>query len=425
MTWLQRHRIRHFLTNSIWILPSLGMVAAIAAVRMTHRLDEAMGLKSQFSPDGMRTLLGTLAGAIFTIVVFVCSALLIAVQLASASLTPRIITFVFRDRITKYSLALFVFIFTFSLAVLIRVDESAPKISSEVAVYGFMVSLVVFLFLIDHVGKSLRPNGCLRTVARLGRHVIEDVYPRHLDQSDTNAAVQFASIPRDGPCRTIANDRDGMVLALDVQGLRALAERADCVIELVPQVGDFVAVGDPLFRVFGVRPDPSAGALTRSVAIGQERTPEQDPTFAFRILVDVASKALSPAINDPTTAVLAIDQIHHLLRNVGGRSLEDERVRDATGRLRLVYRTPDWADFVKLAVTEIRQFGDESVQIARRLRAMLENLLHALPKGRAPLLQQELDLIRRSVEKAFPEPEDRALAGVSDMQGVGGKRSDG
>src|SRR6185369_5074569 len=112
-------------------------------------------------------------------------------------------------------------------------------------------------------------------------------------------------------------------------------------------------------------------------------TPEQDPTLAFRIMVDIASKALSPAINDPTTAVLAIDQIHHLLRNVGGRCLDEERVRDVTGRLRLVYRTPDWQDFVHLAVTEIRHFGGESIQIARRMRAMLENLIQCLPRERA------------------------------------------
>jgi uncharacterized membrane protein len=147
---------------------------------------------------------------------------------------------------------------------------------------------------------------------------------------------------------------------------------------------------------------------------------EQDPALVFRILVDIASKGLSPAINDPTTAVLAIDQIHHLLRNVGGRDLTDERVRDAAGRTRLVYRTPAWEDFVKLAVTEIRHFGGASIQIARRLKAMLENLIQTLPDERAPLLRQELALLHRSVEHLFPEAEDRVLAAGSDSQGMGG-----
>ena len=199
-----------------------------------------------------------------------------------------------------------------------------------------------------------------------------------------------------------------------------MAERADCVIEMVPEVGDFVAVGDPLFRVFRGGASLTAGDLRQSVAVGQERTLEQDPALAFRIMVDIASKGLSRAINDPTTAVLAIDQIHHLLRNVGSRRLDDERVRDAAGRVRLVYRTPAWEDFVQLAVTEIRHFGGR-IQIARRLRAMLENLIQTLPEGRRTLLREELSLLNRSAERFFPEPEDRALAAVSDFQGVGSR----
>jgi uncharacterized membrane protein len=254
----------------------------------------------------------------------------------------------------------------------------------------------------------------------LGRKVIEHVYPRPL--ADAQETVRESGDVLQGPATcTVTNLKDGVVLAFDIQGLVSLARRADCVIEMVPQVGDFVAIGDPLFRIFQGESTLAADALRETVAVGQERTMEQDPAFAFRIMVDIASKGLSPAINDPTTAVLAIDQIHHLLRNVGGRYLDDERVRDASGRVRLVYRTPAWTDFVQLAVTEIRHFGGESIQVARRLRAMLENLIETLPAQRAPLLQQELSLLHRSTERFFPEPEDRALAEVSDSQGVGSK----
>src|SRR5262245_11683680 len=89
-------------------------------------------------------------------------------------------------------------------------------------------------------------------------------------------------------------------------------------------------------------------------------------------------------------------------------------------RLRLIYRTPGWEDFVHLAVTEIRLFGGESIQVVRLLQAMLENLIQTLPEARAPLLRQELSLLHRSAERFFPDPEDRALAAVSDLQGVGG-----
>jgi uncharacterized membrane protein len=171
----------------------------------------------------------------------------------------------------------------------------------------------------------------------------------------------------------------------------------------------------------GAAARPAEDALRASIAVGQERTLEQDPTFPLRIMVDIALKALSPAINDPTTAVLALDRIHDFLRIVGNRYLGDGRIRDLKGRLRLVYPTPDWEDFVRLAATEIRHVGCTSIQIARRLRAMLEDLIQALPESRAALLRRELALLQRSVERSFDEPEDRALAGVRDWQGVGGK----
>src|SRR5262249_38673307 len=182
-----------------------------------------------------------------------------------------------------------------------------------------------------------------------------------------------------------------------------------------------VATGDPLFRVYRGGSTLPAGAVCESIAVGQERTLEQDPAFALRIMVDIASKGLFPAINDPTTAGRAIHQIHPLLRHVGNGCLADGGVCDAAGRLRLVYRTPDWEDFVRLAVTEIRHFGGESIQVARRLRAMLENLIQVLPEVRAALLREELALLHRSAERVFAEPEDRALAEVGDFQGVGGK----
>jgi uncharacterized membrane protein len=421
MTWLQRYRIRHYVTNSIWIGPVVGMVAALVSARILDTIEASLGWESRVGTDVAQALLGTLASSMFTFIVFVSSALLVAVQLASSQLTPRIIAIVFRDPVTKASLVVFVFTFTFALAVLVRIRTSVPPLTVHLAAYSCLASLGVFLYLIDHVGKALRPSGALWAVASLGREVIESVYLQRLsDPHPEQPAVP--DVLGETPTGTIANSRDGVVLAFDIPGLVALAERADCVLELVPQVGDFIADGDPLFRVFHGKAGFPLDAVKQSVAVGQERTLEQDPTFAFRIIVDVASKGLSPAINDPTTAVLAVDQIHHLLRNVGQRRLDDGRICDANGRLRLIYRTPNWDDFVQLAVTEIRQFGGASVQIARRMRAMLENLIQTLPEERRPLLQQELKLLHRSAERSFAEPEDRALADISDLQGVGGRQ---
>jgi uncharacterized membrane protein len=419
MTWLQRYQIRHYIGTSIWILPCLSMVGAVVVARLLHWIEGEMGWESSFQPDTARAVLGTMASAMFTFMVFVSSALLVAVQLASGQLTPRIIAIVFKDPVTKFSLTIFVFTFTFTLAVLVQIKTSVHLLTANVAAYGCLANLGVFLYLIDHVGRALRPSGALWVVASLGRRIIESVYPRRLAELPSKELAPALNLGQ--PASMIASRRDGVVLAFDIPGLVSLAQRADCVIEMVPQVGDFIAADDPLFRTFQGGTTLPAEALRHSVAVGQERTLEQDPTFAFRIMVDIACKGLSPAINDPTTAVLALDQIHHLLRNVGSRRLDDGRVCDTAGQLRLVYRTPDWDDFVRLAVTEIRHFGATSIQVARRLRAMLENLIQTLPEERTALLRRELEVLHRSAERFFTDPEDRALAEISDFQGVGGK----
>src|SRR5262249_29227701 len=319
MTWLQRYRVRHYVGNSVWILPVLSALVAIGTVRLLHWIEQQMGVVSPVDPATATAVLATMASSLFTSIVFVCTALLVAVQLASAALTPRIIALVFRDPITKFSLAMLVFTFTFSLSALIRIKATVPLLTAHTAAYASLVSLGVFFYLTDHLGKALRPSGALRAVAWIESKVIESVYPHRFTELQEGAGSEATPVPDGEPAATIPSIKDGVVLAFDQKGLLSLAQRGGCLIEMVPQVGDHVAVGDPLFRIFQGGATLSAETLWHSVAVGQERTPEQDPTFAFRIMVDIASKALSPAINDPTTAVLALDQIHSLLRKVGNR----------------------------------------------------------------------------------------------------------
>ena len=162
MSWLQRYRIRHYFANSIWIMPVLSIVLALAVVPLLHHLDQSLDWESGINPETVRTVLEMMASSMFTFIVFVCSALLIAVQLASTQLTPRIIALVFRDPVTKISLTIFVFTFTFSQAVLVRINTEVPTLSASLAAYSCIACLGVFLFLIDHVGKWLRPSGALR-----------------------------------------------------------------------------------------------------------------------------------------------------------------------------------------------------------------------------------------------------------------------
>jgi uncharacterized membrane protein len=286
-----------------------------------------------------------------------------------------------------------------------------------------MFSVGAGLFLIDYLAKELRPVRMLARTADRGRAVIEHVYPDFLSKlpGAGDDVLSSPRLPWREPGETVERvGRSMVLLAIDLKGIACLAREAGCVIDIVPQVGDFVARGDPLFRVHPALHGIPVSKLAASLAFGNERTYEQDPTFAFRVLVDVAAKALSPAINDPTTAVLAIDQIHHLLRQVGRRRLDTGEVRDPDGTLRVVFRTPDWEDFVLLALTEVRQYGSGSIQVARRLRAMLENLLGAVPPARAVLLRDQLRLLNNDVARSFVEPEDRQSAGYADYQGMGG-----
>jgi uncharacterized membrane protein len=418
MTWLQRFRVRHYLRNSISVFPLIALVGGLALARLLLLLEARLGWAGTLDPDSVRAVLGTLAGAIFTFIVFVCSALLLVVQLASAQLTPRMIAMLFRDTVTKVTLAVFVFTFSFAVSALVRVGDSAPPITANIAGWCAVSCICLFIYLIDHIGQLLRPSGALRSVASQAHEVIDSVYPHGFEDAPAASAV-VETMSDNTPVRTVVSTRNGVVLAFDIKGIVTMAARHGCLVELVPQVGNYVSPGDTLFQIYGGADFP-AEKLLQAIAIGMERTMEQDPSFGFRVIVDIASKGLSPAINDPTTAVLSIDRIHHLLRHIGKRRLDGGKVRDSSGQVRLIYHTPVWEDYVALAITEIRHFGASSIQVARRLRGMLENLIKTLPEQRLPPLRQELSMLKKSAERFFHEPEDRAMADVSDLLGLGG-----
>jgi uncharacterized membrane protein len=159
----------------------------------------------------------------------------------------------------------------------------------------------------------------------------------------------------------------------------------------------------------------------RAVLLGDERTIDDDPAFAIRMLVDVAIKALSPAVNDPTTAVQSLDRIEDLMRYAASKHLSTGTVTDKHGTVRLVYPTPTWQDLVELALDEIRAFGAGQYQVARRLRALLDALITDLPEKRRPPLAGQGTLLDDAVASAIPRSQ-RAAALVPDHQGIGMSR---
>jgi uncharacterized membrane protein len=417
-----------YIKSSLWLVPFVAVVLYWVISRITHgiggwlvqtgRIDETTAF-SGLTMAGARSGLELIITANLSFLVFTFGSLLVAIQVAGGQYTPRIIaTTLLRDNAIRLTVGYFVFTLLFAARVLIkRGDETVHQFNTFIAGVFGLVSIVVFLYLIDYAARLLRPVSIVQRVGEFGIAVITSVYP----ESTKRPRVVESSSRSTSAARTVAHGgTSGIVLAVDPAGLVEQARQANGIIEFVPQVGDFVAVDEPLFRLYGGAAAIDDHQLQGAVALGSERTMEQDPTFAFRILVDIAIKALSAAINDPTTAVLAMDQLHRLLRLVGLRHVRGEEILDAAGELRVVFRTPNWEDFVNLTCIEIRHCGSGSVQIMRRMRSMLDNLLQTLPQHRHAELRRQLELLDRTIDEHYSFPEDQAIARTGDPQGLGG-----
>ena len=450
MAWNRRYSLRSYVRSALWIVPILALIAQMVIKRLAEHLGGWMVSQGFYDlQTGFFAVNAAEAHAmldrVFTLnlscLVFTFGSLLVAIQVAGGQYTPRIIaTTLLRDNVIRWIVGLFVFTLLWAYRTMVQLGQTdqVPQFQVFLAILFGLASLIAFIILIDYSAKLLRPVSLVRRVGEQGIAVVKSVYPdptrdrpaalaetrsRWFESraSQRESSSSRPAAERGSPDLIIFHQgKSAIVLAVNLRGLVAEAQRADCVIEFAAQVGDFLGTDDPLFYVYG-----NAGALNEQglrelVALGSERTMEQDPMFAFRIEVDIALKALSAAINDPTTAVLAIDQLQRLLRLVGQRSLRDHEILDRAGQPRVVFRTPNWEDFVHISFREIRHCGAGSLQIERRLRAMIENLTRTLPEHRHPALRVELDLLDRAIARQHSFDEDIALARIPDSQGLGG-----
>jgi uncharacterized membrane protein len=420
MHWKRVYYVRDYLKSSLWIVPLVAIPLELAAIRILQRADSWLGWSFLgIGAKGADQMLNAIVTSTLSFVVFTFGSLLVALQVASGQMTPRIIaTILVRNNVVRYTAGLFIFTLLFAISTSNRIEDKVPQLVVFVAACLGVLCFAAFLFLIDYAARLLRPISIVSRVGESGLAVIENVYPQPtMGRSLSNNRGSQLGVAG----RVIQHrGKSEIILAANLDELIAEAETSKGVIEFVPQIGDFIAVDEPLFRLYDGAASLDDEKLRSTIAFGPERTMEQDPTFAYRIIVDIALKALSPAINDPTTAVIAIDQLHRLLRKAGNQNLRTDEILDSSGRLVVVFRTPNWEDFVHLAFTEIRQCGSQNMQVVRRLRAMIENLIQTLPKHRHAILLRELELLDRDVEKHFAYPEDRALARLGDSQGLGG-----
>jgi uncharacterized membrane protein len=421
MNWRRLYGLRSYLRSSLWVVPFIAIPFELVITRLAHGLDAWLGWNFLgFAVAGAQALLQATITATLSFVVFTFGSLLVAIQVASSQMTPRIIaTTLLRNNVVRYTVGLFIFTFMFALSAQNRLEKDVHQFVILVAALLAILSFAAFFYLIDYASRLLRPISILAHVCEYGLAVIDSAYPDASRGLESPASKGCSLGPSD---RVIQHQgTSGIILAVNLEPLMAEAERASAIIEFVPQVGDFVAVDEPLFNLYGGSRSVDEEALRDAVAFGSERTLEQDPTFAFRIVIDIALRALSAAINDPTTAVLAIDQLHRMLRMVGNRHLRTDEIRNQSGELRVIFRTPNWEDHVHLAFSEIRSCGSKNLQIVRRLRAMIDNLVETLPTQCHPSLQQQLSLLDREIVRNFAYPEELALARIADSQGLGGR----
>ncbi|MGC1347712.1 MAG: DUF2254 family protein, partial [Methyloceanibacter sp.] len=322
MTWNKWYAFRSYVRSSLWIVPFIALLLEQVTFRVLYALDARFTWIPPwpFGLSGTQTALQTIITLVLSFIVFTFGSLLVAIQVASGQLTPRIIaTTLLRNNVIRRTVGLFVFTLLFALGTVARIETTVPGLIMWAAATLGLASIMAFLFLIDYAARLLRPVSILWRVGERGLSVVESVYPKPITDADA-APPQRRQF--NAPDRIVTHrGTSAIVLAINLEALIAEATRVDGMIEVVPRVGDFVAGGEPVFLLRGGGSAFDERKLRGSVAFGPERTIEQDSTFAFRVIVDIAIRALSKAINDPTTAVLAIDQLHRLLRNVGKRHL--------------------------------------------------------------------------------------------------------
>jgi uncharacterized membrane protein len=423
VSWATAFRVRQYITGSLWVLPLIGAILGAALGTADVLVDKTVQLPSEFSYSSSTasTVLSSIVGGAAALTGFVVTVTVLVVQVATTTFSARYMRLWYRDRVLKVLLALLIGTLSFSFTVLRHVEASfIPNLGTSIAGLLLLLSLMLFVIFLDRFLHRLRPVA----VAALVSDYLHRDFARLL--AELTAPEIYWGRPGDvgGVPELVARcHRRGAIQAIDVAGLHAWALRHDRLVVVRHPVGDFVPAHAALIEVFGAGPsDPGdAERLRRMVVLAPERTIEQDPAFAVRIMVDIADKALSAAINDPTTAVQVINYLGDALRMIGTADVSESRFTgNPEGRRGLVIPVHSWEDYLTLATTEIREYGASSIQVMRRLKAMLEELREEVPERRRPPVSEELARLELTVARSFADSVDLDRARTADAQGLGG-----
>lgn len=396
--------------DSLWFLPGTvtGLAACVALllIELEKHGVIRMGNYQHWlwggGAEGAQGILTAISGGLITVTGVVFSVTVVALQLASSQFTPRLLRNFTADRSNQWVLAVLIGTFTYTLLVL-RVVRSGtdteppfvPRLAVTIAVMLVMVSIGFLIFFIDHASKSIQIAVIMDRVTRLTLEHVERLYPDRGMEAAERVEETWAEPPRSDPFYVLAAET-GYLQAVDPAGLNRLAEERDLLIRMEPHMGDFILVGMPLAAVWpGEAVDEKTiGSVRRGFVLGMERTPEQDVEFGIIEIADIAVKALSPGINDPTTAIRAIDKLSEILLALGRRSrMPFVQLKD--GRVRFLAHPLSFERVVGLAFDQIRHFGADNPAVGRKLVDMLTQMLRLLPEERhAPLLSQREAVVR-------------------------------
>ena len=369
--------------------------------------------------------LGAIASGTMALTAIIFSIAYITVQFSAIAYSPRLALWFANDPRMFHALGIFMATFVYTLWMMAWVDRhgngAVPLMSSILVMVLLIASTYVFTLMIRGL-SDLQITNTLRLIGNKGRAVIAEMYPR-FDRVDSGRdnVIDLADSARLGAVtQTVRYFGEPRTISrLDILNLVRMAEQAGAVIEITRAVGDTLSDDTLLMKIRGAKA-LSESELLGSVLLKPHRTFEQDPKYALRLLVDIAIKALSPAINDPTTAVQAMDQIEDLMRRLGRRELDVGYARDTTGILRVIFPVPTWDDYLHLSFDEIRQFGGNSVQVMRRLRSALSEVAEAVAsETRTATMQAYLNQLDYGISHSLLDAEDRAYASHEDRQGLG------
>jgi len=414
-----------WLHTSTWTIPLTYAAAAMLCAFVVPRFGNLLfpSLSSEISVNSAIAIYSSTASGMMALTSIVFSFTFLMVQFSATAYSPRLVVWIVRDPVISHALGVFIATFVYALAELAWVDRAN---SGRVTFTGLLMivalitaSICMFISLIHRIG-TLQVNRILVFLGDKGREIIEQFYP-----PVTVIEVCYPPQPSMPSCRQTLLHRGHprIVQSLDIPTLVQIASRNQCAIEMAAGVGDAVFDASPILRVFGGNAPISDEALRDAVELGNSRTFEQDPKYAIRLLVDVAIRALSQAVNDPTTAVQALDQIEDLLIRLGRRRLGTGEFRDAQGSIRLSIIVPKWEDFLRLALDEIRFYGASSIQVMRRMKALLSELTSLLPEDRRPSVLEWLSRLQVTIDRSFRTQQDKIEASTEDRQGMGVSRA--